>query len=225
MPKETVGSAAVLFTDNHPPRVDSPEYVRTRSWLHRAHGMCVVCGDPKIEDHHSGAAWGPDGLIGLSLAGLEWSLGWAADPKVVAAHVAVTNTAMRALGLPTYDLPITDTASVMAWVDSHANADLPLCKPHHTGRMDRPSPDHQAHEAVGIHEIPFPVWVGQVTCDWARWDMWLGTTGTAAGSPNPDGTVTVIHAHPAHHPGLTVGTQLAADHPLTVAGARAKAAA
>ena len=214
MPRETVGEAAELYTADHPPRKDSAEYVRTRKWLVREHGACVVCGDPKVQDHHGGGLWSSSGLLGLSLGALEWSLGWSADPAVVEDHVAATNQALALAGQPIYGKTIGDTASVMAWVDSPFNANVPLCEPHHIGRMDRPSRDHRGHEAVGIHQIPFPIWVAQVTCDWSRWDMWAGTTGTAAVGRDGDGNVIVLHADQAHHPGLAVGAHLASDHPL-----------
>jgi hypothetical protein len=103
-------------------------------------------------------------------------------------------------------------------VDSTFNANVKLCAPHHVGRMDRPSKDAAGREAVGIHEIPFPLWLGQVTCDWPRWDMWAGTCGTLAVAPDPEtGGAVVLHANPAHHPGIDRGTRLAAGHPIHAA--------
>lgn len=233
MPAEKVGEAAVLYTAAHPPRKDSPTYVAARKVLmNTRRGGCMVCGGvpdmshPEmtsiadshgLQDHHGGGVYVKDVLVALNLFGTEWSLGFSADPKVVAQMVANLNVVLEALGEPTYAAPITDTASVMAYVDSTYNANVKLCAPHHVGRMDRPSKDANGHEAVGIHEIPFPIWLGQMTCEWARWDMWAGTPGTIAVAPNPDGGVVVLHAHPAHHPGIDRGTVLSADHPLTKA--------
>lgn len=236
MPKETVGEAAHLFTADHPPRKDSPTYVAARKVLmNTRRGGCMVCGGvpdmshPEmtsvadshgLQDHHGGGVYVKDVLVALNLFGTEWSLGWSADPVKVAQMVANLNTVLAALGEPTYDEPITDTASVMAYVDSTFNANVKLCAPHHVGRMDRPTKDALGHEAVGIHEIPFPIWLGQVTADWERWDMWAGTPGTVAVAPNPDGGVVVLHANAVHHPGVDRGTVLAADHPLATAAKR-----
>lgn len=228
MPAEKVGETATLFTADHPARKDSPEYVHSRKEMIHRHPACYVCGGTElVEDHHSGAFLLTDGsIVGLNGFGLEWSLGFSADPAIVATKIGDVNRIMRALGEPTYDTPVTDTAGVMAWVDSLYNASLPLCKPHHTGRMDAPSKDANGHEAVGIHEIPFPIWLGQVTCQWDRWDMWSGTTGTLAVAPNPDtGGAVVMHANPAHHPGLIVGAHLAPDHPHVIRAKNVHAAA
>lgn len=236
MPAEKVGEAAVLYTADHPPRKDSPTYVQSRKALmNTLLGGCMVCGgipdmshpemtsvanSKGLQDHHGGGIYFKGNLIALNVFGTEWSLGWSASVSKVAAFVANLNEVLRALGEPTYDQPITSTDDVMLFVDSIHNANVKLCAPHHVGRMDRPSKDSQGHEAVGIHEIPFPIWLGQMTADWDRWDMWAGTPGTIAVAPNPDGGVVVLHAHPAHHPGIDRGTVLNADHPLAKAAAK-----
>lgn len=242
MGAETVGEAAHLFTAAHPPRTDSPEYHRSRKWLmNQAKGGCMVCGGvPDLthpdtattgnphgqQDHHGGGIYHHNILIGLNLFGLEWSLGWSADPVVVAAHVANLNVVLAELGEATYDAPITTTAQVMDWIDSAHNANVRICAAHHIGRMDKPSKDANGHEAVGVHEIPFPIWLGQITCDWSVWDMWAGTSGTLAVAPDPvSGGAVVLHAHPAHHPGLAVGAVLAPDHPHVMRARIAPAAA
>ncbi|BBH17517.1 hypothetical protein Back2_18040 [Nocardioides baekrokdamisoli] len=235
MPKESVGEAAVLYTADHPARKDSPEYIAARKVLmNQRKGGCIVCGgipdmthpemekvgSPKgLQDHHGGGIYVKDVLVGLTPFGMEWSLGWSASPAKVAQFVANLNVVLEALGEPTYDSVIKDTPSVMAFVDSKYNANVKLCAPHHVGRMDKPSKDAQGHEAVGIHEIPYPIWLGQMTCDWDRWDMWAGTSGTIAVAPNPDGTVAVLHASDAH-PDLNRGDVLKADHPLAMAARR-----
>lgn len=229
MPKETVGEAAHLFTADHPPRKDSPTYVAARKVLmNTRRGGCMVCGGvpdmthPEmtsvadshgLQDHHGGGIYVKDVLVALNLFGTEWSLGWSADVEKVAQYVANLNVLLEALGEPTYDGSITDTPSVMLFVDSTLNANVKLCAPHHVGRMDRPTKDALGHEAVGIHEIPFPIWLGQMTCDWKRFDMWAGTPGTLAVAPNgDDGSVVVLHANAVHHPGIDRGTVLHADH-------------
>jgi hypothetical protein len=233
-PAEHVGEAAVLFTADHPPRTDSPTYTAARKVLMNTRkGGCIVCGgtpdmthpeletvaDSKgLEDHHGGGIYVKDVLVGLNLFGTEWSLGFSADPKIVAQMVANLNIVLEALGESTFDGPITTTAEVMLFVDSVFNANVKLCKPHHTGRMDKPSKDANGIEAVGIHEIPFPIWLGQMTCEWARWDMWAGTTGTIAVAPDPaSGGAMVMHADPAHHGSLIRGSLLAPTHHLVKA--------
>lgn len=230
MPKETVGEAAVLYTAAHPPRTDSPDYIAARKVLmNQRKGGCMICGgipdmthpemaaiaDPHgLQDHHGGGIYVKDVLVALNLFGTEWSLGWSASVEKVAQYVANLNVVLKALGEPTYDAPITDTPSVMAFVDSVFNANLKLCAPHHVGRMSKPSKDANGHEAVGIHEIPVPIWLGQMTCDWDRWDMWGGTTGTLAVAPDPTtGGAVVLHADATAHPALVRGSILPADHP------------
>jgi len=234
---EHVGEQAVLYTADHPPRTDSPTYVAARKVLMNSRkGGCVVCGGTPdmshpelepiadshgLEDHHGGGIYVKDVLVALNLFGTEWSLGFSADPKIVAKMVANLNIVLTALGEPTYDKPITNTTEVMAFVDSTFNANVKLCKPHHTGRMDHPSKDARGIEAVGIHEIPFPIWLGQITCAWDRWDMWAGTTGTIAVAPDPaTGGAMVMHADPAHHPGLIRGSVLAPTRHLVKAAGK-----
>ena len=200
-PRETIGDSVVVYTAEHPPRSDSAEYRKTRAWLVGLNEGCIVCGGDPIEDHHGGGIHDADGkLIALNLIPLEWSEGWGSDPEVVQAHVTRLNGLYRALGVDTYDEAITDTASLMAWVDSPHNASVPLCKAHHTGHESQHTPDANGHEAVGIHHIPLPIWAGQITCNWAVFDMWAGSTGTIAVAPAPegDGSVDVLHVTATH---------------------------
>jgi len=92
------------------------------------------------------------------------------------------------------------------------------CAPHHVGLQTQHTPDANGHEACGIHEIPAPIFWGQLTCDWDRFDMWLGTTGTVAGAPHPsgDGSVVVLHAHPSAV--VSRGDVLPPTHPHARAG-------
>ncbi len=207
MPNETIGDVEQVETADHPPRTDSPEYGRTRKWLMGATaGGCYVCGGPVdlshpedpanargLQDHHGGGiflvpATGDPILVGTNLFGLEWSLGWGADPARVAAFVAQLNTVTTALGGTAYTAEIATTADVMAWVDSPGNANVKLCAVHHIAHEDKHTPDANGHEGVGIHNGPLPIWIGQATCDWARIDMWGGSTGTIAVAPHPDGS-------------------------------------
>lgn len=216
---ETIGEVLHVETADHPPRKDSAEYGRTRKWLMgQVAGGCYVCGGPVdlshpeapgdakgMEDHHGGALYltpesGQPILVGINLFGLEWSLGWSANPARVSEFVTQLNEVTTRLGGQSYTASIATTADVMAWVDSPGNANLKLCRVHHIAHETEHTPDANGNEAVGIHEGPFPIWLGQATCDWSRFDMWGGSTGTiAVGHPGDDsGTVHVLHVSPLH---------------------------
>jgi len=209
---ETVGEVAHLWTAPHPKRSDSEIYIATRKWLmSQTSGGCFVCGGPidlshpeapasakGLQDHHGGGIHYKGVLVAMSLIPTEWSLGFAAKPSVVAGFVAMLNVILHELGEATFDAPITTTDEVMAWVDSRFNASIKLCAPHHVGTQNQHTPDARGFEAVGIHEIPVPIWSGQVTCDFEKFDMWSGTTGTVAVSKHPDlapGEVQIEHVH------------------------------
>jgi hypothetical protein len=194
-------------------------------------GGCYICGGPvdmdhpgapedakgKLQDHHGGGILVKDILVGFNLFPLEWSIGWGADPKRVDQFV---KQLIRS-GL-LHDWPaIASTDDVMNWVDSPNNANVKLCAPHHVGHQTQHTPDSNGHEGVGIHNAPWPVLAAQATCEWARFDMWAGTTGTLAVSPHPTekGAVVVQHVHDAHPTknsdgtSLQIGQSLPATHP------------
>lgn len=219
MAHETIGDVEHVETADHPPRTDSPEYVKTRKWLMgETQGGCYVCGGPVdlshpedpgnakgMQDHHGGGIFlvpdsGDPVLVGTNLFGTEWSLGWGADPARFAAFVTQLNEVTKRLGGEPYTAEIATTEDVMAWVDSRGNANVKLCAPHHIAHEDKHTPDVNGHEAVGIHNGPVPIWLGQATCDWDRWDMWGGSTGTVAlGHPGDDsGSAHVLHVSPLH---------------------------
>lgn len=245
MPKETIGDVEHVITANHPPRKDSPEYKKSRVWLMgMTQGGCYVCDGPVDmshpqapcdptgqQDHHSGALYlYPDGggdpvLVGYNLFGTEWSLGFAAEPARVAAHVKLLNEVTKRLGGPSYDLDIATTADVMAYVDSTANANLKLCANHHVAHETQDTLDARGFQAVGVHCGPFPIWLGQVTCAFAEFDMWGGSTGTIAVSKISGSKsvrveyVSPLHAdtalYDAHRDAQTTGhvVELSASHP------------
>ena len=221
MPQETIGDVEHVTTADHPTRADSPEYAKTRVWLMgMTEGACYVCGGPVDlthpegpgdktgqQDHHGGGLFlYPDGgadpvLVGLNLFGMEWSLGFGASPARVAQFVALTNEVITRLGGPKYSAEIATSDDVMAWVDSPNNANVKLCAVHHIAHEDKDTPDANGHQGVGIHNGPFPIWLGQATCDWDRpFDMWGGSTGTVAVAPHRDGSkkVEVLHVSALH---------------------------
>lgn len=216
MPNETVGDVEHVVTADHPVRTESDIYKASRKWLMSVpSGTCYVCGgpadmshpeppgDPKNqEDHHGGGIYlyqdgQPPILVGFNLFGLEWSLGWSASPETVNAYVKVLNEVVTRLGGKPYTAEIATTSDVMNYTDSIYNADVKLCHEHHVAHEDQHTPDVNGHEAVGIHNGPLPIWLGQATCDWERWDMWGGTTGTLCISPHGKGAH-VLHVSPLH---------------------------
>lgn len=247
--KVVVGQPLHYNTAPHPPRVNSPEYNATRKWLMgKTPGGCFICGGPvdlshpatsadakklHLEDHHGGGLYHDLVLIGFNLFPLEWATGWGAAPKKVAEFV----NQLRAAGLCSYDEPINTVQDVMKWVDSQFNANIKLCKPHHVGLQTQHTPDANGHEAVGIHNAPWPVLAAQATCDWDNFNMFAGTTGTLAVSPDPTtyGGVIVTYVHDSHPETipsvqvegegqipspvskLQVGTQLGPTHPSAIA--------
>lgn len=220
MPAEKIGEVLTVHTADHPPRKDSTTYVHTRKWLMGSTaGGCYVCGGPVdlahpedpanakgMQDHHGGGLFlqpgdgGDPVLVGFNLFGTEWSLGWGASPERFAAFVTQLNEVVTRLGGQPYEAEIASTADVMAFVDSPGNANVKLCAPHHIGHESSHTPDVNGNEAVGIHNSPFPIWLGQATADWARWDMWGGSTGTVAVAHPGDnsGTAHVLHVSPLH---------------------------
>jgi len=220
VPNETIGDVEQVVTADHPARKNSPEYNKTHTWLMtKTAGGCYVCGGPvdlshpdapaaykgSLQDHHGGGIFivpdsGDPILVGTNLFGMEWSLGWGADPARVAAFVAQLNVVTEKLGGKPYTSEIATVADVMAFVDSPANANVKLCAVHHIAHEDKHTPDINGHEGVGIHSGPVPIWLGQATADWAHWDMWGGSTGTlAVGHPGDDsGTAVVLHVSSLH---------------------------
>ena len=233
MPDEKIGEQVEIETAAHPPRTDSPEYVRTRKWLMGVvAGGCYICGGPVdlqhpdapaaatgLQDHHGGGLLFKDVLVGFGLAPLEWSMGWGAAPAKVNAFVQQLVDAGIILEPELVEegiaLPIADTAAVMAWVDSKFNANVKLCSPHHIGHATSHTPDVNGHEAVGIHNAPWPVLAAQATWDWTKGDMFMGSTGTIVGAPHPTkpGHAVVVHVDAAHPGNYQIGQELPPTHP------------
>jgi hypothetical protein len=216
VPDEKIGDQIEVETAAHPPRTDSPEYLRSRKWLMGVvTGGCYICGGPVdlshpdapadakgLQDHHGGGLYVRDVLVGFNLMPLEWSMGWGADPSRVTAFVQQLVDAGLVVG------------GALAWVDSTFNANVKLCAPHHVGHQTTHTPDANGHEAVGIHNAPWPVLAAQAVWDWSRGDMFGGTTGTVTVAPHPSvpGAAVVTYVHPAHPESLKVGQTLPATH-------------
>lgn len=219
---------------DHPGRTDSPEYVQSRSRMHRlATGTAVEAfyGAVQVQDHHGGGLWLKDAagwFMVRNLAGMEWSSQFAADPakvdvlrrnaqRLYAAFPGVADE----LGISTLlATPITDAAGIAAFVDSVANASVPLPAQHHTGVLPAGAGVH--HYAAPVMEIDY----------FKRGDFTLWVTDPATNTQvavvpvaprgSGDGRVEVLHALPgtelhqrvlnAHAAGNRV--VLDASHPL-----------
>jgi hypothetical protein len=208
--KVKVGQPLIYRTKDHPPRTNSPEYNATRKWLmNKVGGGCFICGGPVdlshpeapadakgLQDHHGGGIYHNLILVGFNLFPMEWANGWGANPARVQDFVNQLNKA----GLCSYKKPIKTVADVMDWVDSEFNANVKLCAPHHVGLQTQHTPDANGHEAVGIHNAPWPVLAAQATCDWDNFNMFAGTTGTLAVAPDPshEGGVIVTYVDESH---------------------------
>src|ERR1019366_422120 len=172
MAEETIGEQVKVVTGEHPPRKDSPEYLHTRAWLMQQPGGCVVCDSPVsstdapvsdgMQDHHAGGIFVDGVLVAITLIGMEWSWAWTACPKKVQAYVLLLNKLWAALGQPTYDLPIVTQDDVVAFVDSKVNANVKLCAYHHIALATQDTKAKNGQQAVGIHQIPLPIWNAQI---------------------------------------------------------------
>jgi len=156
-------------------------------------------------------------LVAHNLFPTEWSMGWAADPVRYTAFIQqlvdanlIAPADLAAAGIT---LPLPDVAAVMKWVDSKFNANVKYCLAHHVGHQTQHTPDINGHEAVGVHNAPWPILSAQAFWDWGRGDLWGGTTGTVAVSPRQDGSSAVISAHPSPPGTLVVGQVPPPTHP------------
>jgi hypothetical protein len=237
MPDEKIGETLQVETADHPARKDSPEYLKSREWLmSQAAGGCYICEGPvdmdhpaapeaskgTFQDHHGGGLYivknGRPILVGFNLFPMEWSMGWGADPARISTFIKNLQEAGFAQD---WTKDIGTTADVMNWVDSIQNANVKLCAPHHVGHETSHTPDHNGHEAVGIHNGPWPVLAAQAFYNWSKFDLFAGTTGTIAVSPHPDmdGKTVVQHVSPLHPTknsngtSLQIGQELPKTHP------------
>jgi Family of unknown function (DUF6424) len=198
---------------DHPPRSDSPAYVRSRALMRQLVAATTdwTFAGENYQDHHGGSVWVKDAQGWMCLQvplGIEWSAQFCADPAKIdglrqyAARVVAgfpdTLPGYEALGY--HDgasllvTTITDADGVAAWTDSIFNASLPLPAAAHTGVLPA---------AAGYHHYPKPI----VDIDHFRFsDFQLFVTDPAAlpavvvpvgQRGSGDGRVRLLAAHPA----------------------------
>lgn len=198
---------------DHPPRSDSPGYVRSRALMRKLVATMpdwTFAGD-SYQDHHGGSVWVKDAQGWLCLQvplGIEWSAQFCADPARVD---ALRQYAARVVAgfpdtLPGYEAlgyhdgagllatPVTDADGVAAWTDSIFNASLPLPAGTHSGVLPT---------AAGYHHYPKPI----VDIDHFRFSDFQLFVTDPAGLPavvvpvgrrgSGDGRVRLLAAHPA----------------------------
>ncbi len=167
---------------DHPVRTDTPEYVASRATMNRlaAATGSEPYGPPPYQDHHGGGLWLKDEqgwFLVRSVAGIEWSAQFCADPakvdglRLVARRLyARFPEAVDELGIRTLlDTPITDADGVAHWTDSICNASVPLPPARHVGILP-------GAPTGGVHHYPTPI----ADIDLIRRDdfqLWVETTG------------------------------------------------
>lgn len=154
---------------DHPPRVDTPAFVKARAKMHElAPGTIAEAfygPSQHAQAHHGGSLIVFDSddpskpaVFLKNLAGIEYSAQYGADPARVdllrqnaRLLYAMFPRSADALGIRALlDTPITDAAGVGAYVDSPLNAIVPLPAAIHTGVKP------EAHQA-GCHHFPAPI--------------------------------------------------------------------
>ncbi len=197
---------------DHPPRHDSPGYVRSRALMRHLVATTPdwILAGPDYQDHHGGSVWVRDdeGWLCLQLPlGVEWSAQFCADPAKIdrLRQYAARVVAAFPGTLPGYEdlgyhdgpgllgTPITDSTGVAAWTDSIFNASLPLPASVHTGVLPK---------GAGYHHYPKPI----VDIDHFRYDDFTLFVTDPAGLPavvvpvsprgSGDGRVRLLGVHP-----------------------------
>lgn len=114
-----------IFIPDHPDRSNTPIFEATRRKIisHNSEARCWICGTKEgLELHHNFIEW-------CDSDGVDWE-------KVK-------------IDCPDFDWVNFNPANPETFIDSEWNANLVLCKKHHTGK------DH------GIHMLPYPTWLMQ----------------------------------------------------------------
>ena len=157
-----------MWIDEHPPRKESPTYVKSRALMNKLARTVknFLLGKPPYDDHHGGGLWLKDEqgwFLVRNLAGMEWVSQFCADPeRVDALRVNAKRLytrfpeAVKELKIEKLlDTPITDAAGVAEWTDSICNASVPLSRPLHTGTL--PEAGSVSGKVTGVHHYPGPV--------------------------------------------------------------------
>jgi len=160
------GEPITYYTAGHPPRTDSPYYIKSRKALHQIIGTVsdLFFGGEPVQDHHGGGLWLYDDhgwFFVRNLVGIEWSGQFCADPakvdllrenaKRVYAGFPKSFDEFKTLGIDLkalLDTPIIDAKGIEQWTDSICNASVPLPQPVHTGTVPK---------GGGVHNYPTPV--------------------------------------------------------------------
>lgn len=166
---ESEEHAWTINIGDHAARKDSPLYLRSRKAMITAVSATQpwFFGDPPYQDHHGGGVWVYDGTkahLFLTLAGIEWSAQFCADPAKVELIRLEAETLVAAFPLTEawysdtlnmkqddrYILhtPIKTADDIANWVDSFWNASVPLPANQHTGVLPA---------GGGYHHYPKPI--------------------------------------------------------------------
>jgi hypothetical protein len=157
-----------MCIDDHPPRVDSPGYIKSRALMNKIARTIkdFVFGKPPYEDHHGGGLWLKDEsgwFLVRNLAGMEWVSQFCADATKVDAlrinakrlYARFPEAAKELKIIDLLDTPITDAADVANWTDSICNASVPLSRSMHIGTLPRSG--SLRGKITGVHHYPSPV--------------------------------------------------------------------
>lgn len=227
----TAGEPVTYETSGHPPRADSPTYVKSRATLKKISSSLKdwYFGKSPYQDHHGGGLWVCDdqGWFFLrNLVGIEWSSQFCADAAKVDllrqnarrlyAAFPKSFDAFTKLGVDLKKLletPIQDAESIGVWTDSICNASVPLPQPLHTGSVPK---------GGGVHNYPTPVTdIDRIRRD--DFQLWVtdGEGKPAAVVPvahldSGDRRVHVIHATPGTklHKAFTKKSEAGEHHEL-----------
>jgi uncharacterized protein DUF6424 len=169
---ETEGKSVTINIPDHPGRAESAGFVAAKKLAKKILATIPggIFGTDDVQMHHGGSLWAWDGTtwhLYLNTVGMEWSSQFCADPAKVellrvnanALYGAFPQTAPKMVELgyknaqALLDTPITDGATIAAWVDSIFNSCVPLPAHWHTGARPMGSGEH--HYPRPITNIEF----------------------------------------------------------------------
>lgn len=173
---QTEGQRATINLRDHADRTESSWFVDAKRVFHKI--MATLAGlEPygagPWQAHHGGSIWVHDGKVWLlfrNLLGVEWSLQFLAMPEKIEALrlnalalvEAFPNTQAELLklgGQKQWDIlhtPVTDAATIAAYVDSLWNSCIPLRAGVHVGILSAKNSTE-----AGAHHYPDPTLAGQ----------------------------------------------------------------